>query len=592
MSSLPTEGSPAALPPEAAALLERERGLLTDLGALLARAGAGDDARRRLADLASGLGELFLLVVAGEFNAGKSTLVNALFGRRVMEEGPVPTTDKITVLRHGETEETHRRGEFITERRLPAPFLQHLALVDTPGTNSIIREHQALTEDFVPRADLVLFVTSVERPLSESERQFLDYVRETWGRRLVVAVNKADLASGEEDLQRVLTHVREGLARMMGEAPITFPVAARLALRAKEESPEAPSTHPAWDESRFGPFERFLRETLTADARLALKLSAPLDAAGALLGRASESLKERHALLEEDARALDELRELFDRAEGTMAEVVQGAVVDVDRQLLEMEKRGGRFLDDTIRISKIGLLRDRNAFREEFARQVVRDAEAGIEARIGQAADTLLRHAHTLWNDVYTRLARLRQRNEGASGDAFMYDRDAVLRDAVRETRRALDTVDLDEEARRILENARSALTVGGVTAAGIGALAVALIVATAFDITGGVLATAAAAALGFIVLPMQRRRAVRDFTERVSALREEIGRVLSAELGNEVDKAVERVRGLVAPLEAIVAEQREAARASREEADRLAAETEAIREEVARRYGRAEGVG
>ena len=587
----PPVSLPASLPPEADALLQRERALLSDLGTLLERAGASGDAQRRLADLASGLGELFLFVVAGEFNAGKSTLVNALFGQKVMEEGPVPTTDKITVLRHGETEETHRRSEFVTERRLPAPFLQHLALVDTPGTNSIIKEHQALTEDFVPRADLVLFVTSVERPLSESERQFLDYVRETWGRRLVVAVNKADLASGEEALQQILAHVRDGLTAMMGQAPVTFPIAARKALEAKLDSPEAPQTHPAWDESRFGAFERFIRETLTADARLSLKLSAPLDATRALLGRARQKLDERHAHLEEDAAALAALQDRFAQAEGVMDEVVGGSISEVDRQLLEMEKRGARFLDDTIRVSKINLLRDRAAFQDEFNRQVVRDAETGIEARIGESADGLLRHAHDLWRDVYNRLAALRQRNEATSGDSFVHDRDAILRDAVRETRRTLDTIDLDEEARRILENARAALTVGGMTAAGIGAIGVALIFATVLDVTGGILATGAVATLGFVVLPMQRRRAVKDFTDRVSTLREEIGRVLRTELGQEADKAVDRVRALVQPLDTLVAEQREAAEADRAKADRLSAEADAIGAEVTRRYGAAEGV-
>ena len=583
--------APATLPPEAAALLDRERTLLDDLGALLERAGADADARRRLADLAAGLGELFLLVVAGEFNAGKSTLVNALFGRRVMEEGPVPTTDKITVLRHGDAEETHRRSEYVTERRLPAPFLEHLALVDTPGTNSIIKEHQALTEDFVPRADLVLFVTSVERPLSESERQFLEYVRETWGRRLVVAVNKADLASGEDALAQVLAHVRDGLAAMMGEAPRIFPVAAARALEAKTEAPEAPAAHPAWEASRFGPLEAFLTDVLTADARLALKLSAPLGAVRALLGSARQRLDERAALLRADADALAALRERFAGAEASMSETVKAAVAEVDRQLLEMEKRGARFLDDTVRISKIGLLRDRAAFQDEFERQVVRDAERGIEARIGEAADALLRLAHDLWRDVYHRLASLQEVDVRAEAGGFVHDREAVLRDAVRETRRALDTVDLDEEARRILENARSALTIGGITAAGIGAVAVAIITATAFDVTGGFLAAGAVATFGLVVLPVQRRRAVRDFTERVTALREEVARVLTTELGQETEKAVERVRSLVTPLEEVVARGQEEAAANRAAAEAISAEADAIGEEVSRRYGAAEGV-
>ena len=42
--------------------------------------------------------------------------------------------------------------------------------MDTPGTNAIIRHHEELSRGFVPRSDLVLFVTSTERPLTESER--------------------------------------------------------------------------------------------------------------------------------------------------------------------------------------------------------------------------------------------------------------------------------------------------------------------------------------------------------------------------------------------------------------------------------------
>lgn len=42
-------------------------------------------------------------------------------------------------------------------------------IVDTPGTNVILQRQQRLTEEFVPRADLLLFVISADRPLTESE---------------------------------------------------------------------------------------------------------------------------------------------------------------------------------------------------------------------------------------------------------------------------------------------------------------------------------------------------------------------------------------------------------------------------------------
>ena len=464
-------------------LLDRERVLLTALGALLDRSDAPEPTRRRTEDLARSLDELFLLVVAGEFNAGKSTLVNALFGRRVMEEGPVPTTDKITVLRHGDADETHRRGEFVTERTVPAPLLESLALVDTPGTNSIVLEHQALTEDFVPRADLVLFVTSYDRPLSESERQFLRYVRGDWGKQLVVALNKADLADTEAALAQVVAHVQDGLRGLLretdaappgdgrpapsgtggvgGAVPLVFPVAARLALAAKLDAADGAagrreSAHradPRWEASRFGPFERFLTETLTDDARLALKLAAPLDAVRALVGDARGRLDAQRAVLEADEAQLGGLDARFGEVREALGEIAGRAVADVDRELLELETRGVRFLDDAIRVSRVNLLRDRDAFKEEFARQVTRDAERNVETRLGDAADALLRRVFELWNETYARLADLR-RDGDAGGAGFLYDRDEVLRDVLREARRTVDQYDMREEARRLLENA------------------------------------------------------------------------------------------------------------------------------------------
>ena len=582
---------------DAQALLDRERQLLGRLAAVLERARAPDDTRRRLQDLARSLDELFLLVVAGEFNAGKSTVVNALFGRRVMEEGPVPTTDKITVLRHGGAEASYRRGEFVTERHLDHPLLESLALVDTPGTNSIVREHQALTEDFVPRADLVLFVTSYDRPLSESERTFLEYIRGAWGKRLVVVVNKADLAETEAALDQVLGHVRDGLARIFAEAgiaggarpPLLFPVAGRLALAAKLDAPDGFRADPRWEASRFGPFERYLTETLTEGARLALKLTAPLDAARTLLASAQAQVQEQRGVLDGDQAELARLDARFDEVRQQLDDVVGRAVSDIDRELLEMEKRGVRFLDDTIRVSRLNLIRDRNAFREEFDRQVIRDAQARIETRLGEAADALLRRVFELWNETYGRLAELRRGDAARTQGGFLYDREEVLRDVLREAKRTIDQYDMGEEARRLLENARSALTVSGATAIGVGAVAVVLIATTAFDVTGGILATGALATLGFIVLPAQRRRAVREFTARVETLRSDLSGGLTRELSDEADQAVAKVRALVQPVAALAEAARAELDALAAEADAVDREAQALRAEVRAAYGEGE---
>ena len=171
------------------------------------RFGATEQDQAALAASIRQLDELFLLVVVGEFNAGKSAFINALAGQTVLQEGVTPTTAQIHLLKYGDggrtTISTPTACAIVTA---PVELLRDVHIVDTPGTNAIIREHERLTTEFVPRADLVLFVTSADRPFTETERAFLETIRD-WGKKIVIVVNKVDIFEPAE-LDEVLTFVR------------------------------------------------------------------------------------------------------------------------------------------------------------------------------------------------------------------------------------------------------------------------------------------------------------------------------------------------------------------------------------------------
>src|SRR5918996_928971 len=185
------------------------------------------------------LDRLFLLVVIGEFNAGKSAFVNALAGSRILEEGPTPTTSRLQILRYADTPGRHIEQESIDVVSAPVPLLRDLDIVDTPGTNAIFREHERLTNEFVPQADLVLFVTSADRPFTESERAFLENIR-NWGKKIVVVINKVDVLDRAEDREQVKRFVTEHAQELLGSKPEVFLVSARNALRAKLDAAGAP----------------------------------------------------------------------------------------------------------------------------------------------------------------------------------------------------------------------------------------------------------------------------------------------------------------------------------------------------------------
>jgi predicted GTPase len=109
----------------------------------------------------------------------------------------VPTTNEIMLLSYSDVDsesaercERHPDGQYMCY--LSAPVLKEMNLVDTPGTNVILQRQQRLTEEYVPRADLILFVLSSDRPLTDSEVGFLQYVQQ-WKKKVVFVLNKLDL---------------------------------------------------------------------------------------------------------------------------------------------------------------------------------------------------------------------------------------------------------------------------------------------------------------------------------------------------------------------------------------------------------------
>src|SRR6195256_2613602 len=138
---------------------------LLKLGSELRRPGATLDT---IHGLLTDIREPLLFVVIGEVKSGKSSLLNALFGQEFAKVDGLPATDRVCIFRYGDFEKTVDVSPQLIERHLPIPFLRDFNVVDTPGTNTMVAEHQRITESFIPRADLILFVFSVVNPWTQS----------------------------------------------------------------------------------------------------------------------------------------------------------------------------------------------------------------------------------------------------------------------------------------------------------------------------------------------------------------------------------------------------------------------------------------
>jgi len=546
------------LPPDLERDLTRVRHLLAQVQAAINRFGATEQDQASLASSIRQLDELFLLVVVGEFNAGKSAFINALAGQQVLREGVTPTTARIHLLKYGPavTEDTTIDGISVTTA--PVELLRDVSIVDTPGTNAIIREHERLTTDFVPRADLVLFVTSADRPFTETERAFFESIR-AWGKKIVIVVNKVDIFGTADELDEVLTFVRTAAQRMFGLTPEIFPVSARMALRAKRGEPAL------WTTSGFDVLERYITTTLDQRGRFQLKLGNPLGVGHALASRYATMAEERLTLLNEDTSVLEDIDRQLTVHREDLARGFELRMTAVEKVLLDMEQRGHEFIEDTLRLGRVMDLFNRARVQKEFEERVVADAPRRIERRVSELIDWLIDQDFRQWQAVTSVLAarstnyRARMLGTPAVG-TFHADRTGLIDSVGREAQRVVDTYDKDREAAAIAEDAREAVTTAaaaGGAAVGLGALVTLAATSAAADVTGIVLASVVAM-MGFLVIPARRRKAKREMQEKVSQLRARLSEALRAEFDHARERGQVRLDEAMAPYSRFVRAERD----------------------------------
>ncbi len=533
--------------PHVQALLRRESSLLVQLRETLEREQAEE--RRRVDELLATLEDLFTIVIVGEFNAGKSSLINALFGAKLRAEGPIPVDDRISILRHGEPAE-RRHSDFVVEQFYPIDFLRNITLVDTPGTNSIVQRHQEITEDYIPRADLVLFTTSIDRPLSESERRFLEYIRE-WGKKVVFVLNKIDTKTPEE-VEQVVDYVRTNTRSIFGFDPVIVPVSAKLALDAKLGA--LPPRE--WTRSRFEALEDYVFKVLSEKERVRIKLQAPLDTIQSLARKQFTMIESRRQVLAADMERIRSITDQLDRARADLTGNFRQFVMRVDNLMMDLERRGVDFLDRYVRIQHFMLLRDNLRFREEFDRQVFQGFKGSVDTMIQESVDWLVRENMKLWTTTVDEFHRGAARDArdtdivGRVGREFAYNREEVYSRIRTNAEQRLAEYDVNVESRRIIDNAMRAVLHSfglGAGALGLGYLLTTAVSSTAVDVTGLTAATMLLVT-SFLILPYKRSKAKSEFQQRIEELRAHLRDSLERESSTEVDRMLRSINTAFEP--------------------------------------------
>ena len=546
-------------------LVNAQRQGLVGLQTQLAAIQADEEDLELMAQTVAHLDELFLLCIVGEFNAGKSSLINALLGKRHLREGVTPTTDRVYLIKHkGAGERGAVAGAISahghpppTTLELPVPWLEDVTLVDTPGTNAIIAAHAEITEAIVPRCDLLLFVTSTDRPISESERVFMKKITE-WGKKVVVVLNKADMleeSNGAEpgDMEQVLSFVRSAAAEALGTQKLqVFPVCARGALRAKEGEGDVEE-----EGLGFAALERYILETLRGPERLQMKLENPVGVASTLANKYDKVLAARLAVVESDKKIVGQIERDLETYSRDMEADFKLQKSRVQTVLMEMAVRADAFFEEELVLTNLpSLLMNKDALRLRFEERVLADTTGQVDQQVRDLVDWMVgktqRQAANVLDFLHARVVAQDRLMVGTVGRTFESNRAELVETLQGEALRVVATYDSKAEAKKLSQQVRGTLyaTMGLETAAL--ATVGGMVSLAAFDLSGmAMLGVGAGLGIGGLaLLPFQQARLKANFRGDVVTLRDSLDNALGEHLSKSLEESVVKIQESYAPFD------------------------------------------
>lgn len=531
-------------------IFDNVRNTLTELLAVASRSDVPEKDIETLQNTLKTLEDKFLVVIVGEFNSGKSTFINALLNTDILETGVTPTTSLIHLIRYGEEQSSapiENWGQLIT---LPVPLLQSISLVDTPGTNSIFSDHIILTNWFFPRADLVIFITSADRPYTESESRFLQAIRE-WGKKIIIILNKKDLNESPEELDRIVRFIQENANRQLKSDIPILTVSAKTALRArKENNPEL------WKKSGFDQLEIFLQEKLNEKSRFKYKMDSALAIGERVANQTLQLLENEIKFYREDLNLADAIQEQTQVYRSEIEREINRSLSEIHAYFSQIKESGNEYFEKLFKVKNIPNLIRKDKTKLEFQNEVLKSLPTDIERKTMEMVENIYLQEQRMTQYATNQIEKRKTQFPGtAISSPELSERSQLLQKMQATIDEMLEKMEKDMAADIGMKHVQTAATTAlaiEVSAVGLGAGLTIVATTVATDILGIVAAFWVGVA-GFMILPYYRKKSQKEFTAQISEIEEKLINSLQKELNEEIQSQTLQMEQAISPFRQFV---------------------------------------
>ena len=506
---------------------------------------------RTLNELGTSLREPFLFVVVGEVKAGKSSLLNALFGRDFCKVDVLPMTDKIYVFKHAEEERDVPVSPQLTECYRTSPVLRDFNIVDTPGTNTIVPEHEAITRQFLPLADLCLCVFSTTNPWGATAWQFLQHLHRKWLKKVVFVLQQRDLRSPAE-VDAVMTHMRQTMLQKIGESCPIFAVSAKQAWDAKHTEDAAARVR-LLHESGFNALEEYISASVTSGTTRSDKLGSVCRSAQVIFADFSRQVMSAADVVDGDLVKLRELRGVLEERKEQSFRQVGGVLWTIAQASERAQKRGEELLKEKLTFAgTVKLIFGKGGWENFFLTELENRQRETLTKIVRESLELIEADLKSVWKQVHDIMQR-----------SFTSRDLPLLPDFARQRKELLDRIDLaliektqgaefQRQMQRVFADTASWLRVpaGVFAAGGIGAVvAAALTKVTILDITGTI--AGLGALTGTVVALTKRRKIIREYRRQMNEKREAMVQAVEDHLRHAVKRFYVELEQVFQPIEA-----------------------------------------
>jgi ribosome biogenesis GTPase A len=475
-----------------------------------------------------------LLVVVGEVKAGKSSFINALLREDVCEVAPGPCTVRIQELVYGAERRVEALGDSWQRIALPKEVLREISMVDTPGTNSIVKDHQTITEKYIPQSDLVVFVFSAVNPHTKSAWELLTLIKKEWHRKVVFVLQQSDRAT-QKELTTNLDHVRQYAHERQVDNPSVF------ILSAKREMEGIP-------ENAFAEFRNFLQNTIACGEAWRIKVEGSYQTIRSVMTRLLAHLRAEKIAVD-DERAfyqglLCQVDAREEKAKGLKLLIVDKLAATYDTLARQSEDEFARGL----RVGKlvrraVPFLRDKDtdAWLHDIKSGFETSARKEIKVEAAQVSMDLFNEMRTMMEDLNQSIAR---RQERIRADV-LFPKAGDQLGTLQKLQGKLDGVRIDENILRgkVAETSDvRKLAVAGSLLAALGVVIAGLSPILWLDITGGIF-LGTGIFLVAVGLFWRRTSVMKDFKQRLGDSQQQFRDRLESEFGEIFDRLFYEVR-------------------------------------------------